>query len=138
MSSRWLCEDQQFLLVEYTGDGVTSWDAYDRGIDEAWGLAEQSTTDVIVIFAAYNSPMPVGDPLPHLRRALQTRPRNVSSVIGIVSSRYESTVMSMFVRLAGVRGMRVVASWAAANHVLQSSGLPRVPTSLIPPVPSAS
>ncbi|MEO0561245.1 MAG: hypothetical protein AAF125_03980 [Chloroflexota bacterium] len=132
MTPRWLDTDQRFLVVELTGDGISTWDEYHAAIERAWAMVSSVPYEVIPVVAGYDYSMPHGSPMTHVQWALRTRPRNIPFVVSIADKRFEATVLSMIARLTQKNAMRTVTSWAEVNRLLAAEGKPTIPEDIIP------
>jgi len=117
MTVNW--DDAEQTIIMATISDPMTWDAFNDGVDEVIRLAESVPHRVDVISNAGATPMPPGSPLPHLRRAFQSLPRNVGLAVSVITNVF-ARIMSLVVGQTyfGSR-FKVVESLEAARETIE-------------------
>jgi hypothetical protein len=115
---QWYDETKTVYLLQFTADGIQSWDEYRQAIDAA--LVDIMAVDhpVIVYFSPDKSPMPPGNPLPHVRYALGQVPPHVVAVINIVNNHFAATIMQWLLQIGRYRWCHIVSSKQEAEALV--------------------
>jgi hypothetical protein len=99
--SRWHDAEEQILVVDFPEDGVSNWDAYHQGMDEAVRKLTSKSHPTTMIINAGDTRMPPGNPLIHIRRAMEDVPDSTTGVVSVVNDRFAETILRVVSNIIG-------------------------------------
>ena len=111
MMPTWYDDTKAILIFEFSDPHITTWDEYHDATDAGWKMIQDISHEVFVVMDAGDTPMPKGNPMPHLRRSLRVLPQNVPIVINIVDNMFAEVVLNMLEKIQMTRKMIIVNSW---------------------------
>lgn len=119
MTPNWYDDTKTILVFKFTEPAITTWDEYDLAIDEGWAMIRAVKHDVFPVFAAGTTPMPTGNPMPHLRRSLRILPKNVPTTLNIVDNRFVEAILQMLRSIHMSDKMVLIHTWAEAEAYIK-------------------
>jgi hypothetical protein len=112
-------DDAEHTLILATISDPTTWDDFNRGVDEIVRLAHTVPHRVDVICDAGPTPMPPGSPLPYLKRAFQLMPKNVGVVVSPITNVFARTMSTIVGQAYFGSRYKVVESLEAAREAVE-------------------
>ncbi|QPC82800.1 hypothetical protein G4Y79_00040 [Phototrophicus methaneseepsis] len=113
----WYDAEKHIFLFHFTYP-VRDWQSYRSAIDDGMEMMNQVDHDVIMIFDPEDIAMPAGNPLPHLRYAVQSRPDHVIAAVAIVNNHFAATMMNWLKRIGFYHWIYVVETREQAQEVI--------------------
>lgn len=108
------------ICLDYQ-EPVESWEEYHAAIQQACEIAAKTTQTVYLLHNPDTTPMPDGNPFPHLHQAMQSLPPNVAANLMIIRNVFARRAMELALKISQVdEGYYFVASEADAYHLLES------------------
>lgn len=118
MTPTWYDDTKTILVFEFVQPHITTWDEYHIAIDKGWAMIREMPHDVFAVIDAGDTPMPQGNPMPHLRRSLRMLPPNVPTTINIVDNMFAEAILNMLKKIQMTRKMVIVNTWDDAHQYI--------------------
>lgn len=113
----WLDADENILQLDYIAP-VLSWAEYDDAIERCCNMASQCSGNVYIIHNAGTTPMPEGNAIQHIRRAVRQTPPNVKMVVMVVTNLFALRLLELVMKLLFSRMMRMTKSLDGAYALI--------------------
>lgn len=82
----WKNDEKTIIQLDYSNP-INSWEEYQAAIDDAHRLAQSVKHSVMLLHNPNTTPMPAGNPIVQLRRAVAKTPDNVICIVMVITNR---------------------------------------------------
>jgi hypothetical protein len=115
---QWYDDDKTVYLLHFTPGNVLDWDEYRQAIASAIADVRTVQHPVIIYLDSDETPMPPGNPLPHVRYALNSAPDNVVAVVNIVNNRFVASILGWLTKIGPYDWLHIVRSKEEAETLI--------------------
>lgn len=121
---RWLDTDENIIQIDYFAP-VESWGEYDDAIDRCYEMARSRPGSVYLIHHAGSTPMPEGNAIHHIRRAVRLMPPNIRLIVMVVTNLYALRLLELLMKIIFSRLFRMAKSLDEAYAIIGLHSLER-------------